>query len=374
MGAIGSNQLLNYLMAGLNDYCIWNGSEWTNTSTLSIPGTIYVSSNGDNTNDGRTPGFPVQDIQKACQLIEDSWAIVVLGTGTYDATGTIPSKCQLFAPNATLTGEITVGSCSVIVANRIIASASNTTIIKNLGCTGRTIIKANVISCSVSDTFTGSISLDIDIAYLSSSGYFVSPAEAGGPVNVLNEKVSISADFGASGTLTDTLETSPITSGVVWSTRLGMSGYLLFDYGRLVKVSEVLIATDRSDSGIGTFDVQVSNDPTFGSYSDKDHTYKDTTATEWVPYEYKMSTIATPELGRYMKFVWKTGTQSLQRNLSINGVKTISYEEEFGGEVNLNIKKVITKDNSTFIKTRSGDCNIIGNVGIITKNNRYAKW
>lgn len=377
---LGESSINNSIRSKNGKLEIFYNDEWKESLSTIIPQTIFVSKNGDDNNDGLRPNNPVLTLQKAYTLISELWCICILGYGIFDATGVIPTRCKLYGPNATITGEIKLSSCSVISVDRIMASANNTTIIKNLGCTGRTIINANIVSCSVDDTYIGtkfiqnqienaSIYLDINMLYLSESGHFISPVEAEEPINVLTYDTNITGDFGAGGTLTNILETSPITSYVSWSSRLGIYGYLTFDYGRQVTISEIMLSTRAADQGIGTFDVRLSNVSNFSTYIDKEHTFKTIPATNWEPYVFKTSYIVEPESARYMRIVLKTTSMNLQRSVSFNMIKTISYDEAFGGSIDIHINKIITNNNSTIITTRSLECNITGNINSIKKKN-----
>lgn len=359
---------------------IWNGTNWIINNPSLTPTIFYVSKNGNDSNNGNSILTPFLTLQKAYNTIADGNIINVIGSEIFDATGIIPDSCKLYAPNAILTGEIIINSCCVITTNRIIANSSNSILIKNIGYTERSIINVNVVTCSSGAVYTGtsflqnqdpnsSIVLNASIVYTAESGEFIRPVQIGDPINLLTPSVGLSGDPDINS-ITNIREASNFGALCGWYKTIGttdISGYILIDYLETVTITEIQIMCKYDNRAIRQFDIQISNDPTFSTFTDKLHTYKSTDATNWVENIFKNSVIVNPTPARYLKILWKKADSQTDR-IYIHVIKTMSESQSFDGKINVNIGKIIMNTDSTLLTVKNPEGKISGYIGEVIKN------
>ena len=184
-----------------HDYKIRNAEpiEYTNT--------YFVSKEGSDTNTGKQTNKPFLTIGKALEEATFGTRIKILDNGAYQENLVIGEKLFIEGPKATLRGTITVGSCSIITLNMITATASNQVMIRNTGCTGRTIINVNRLNGmgGLSDNFTGvkvientmdegSLILNANYVETSKEGNFIYSQETGGNIEFKIGKLMLGED------------------------------------------------------------------------------------------------------------------------------------------------------------------------------------
>ena len=174
-------------MAGFKDFFI--GLDYKNV--------FFVSKEGKDTNLGNTETKPFLTLGRALASADTGDLIKVLDGGFYEEELIIGKRIYIDARNATLRGSITVGSCSIIQFNMINAVGNDSTLIKNVGCTGRTIIITNRLNGAgiPTDTLTntriiqnlsteGSIILKSAYVEVSEEGYFIFSIDTGGETEI----------------------------------------------------------------------------------------------------------------------------------------------------------------------------------------------
>lgn len=152
----------------------WNANDTTLQDAIdAIPiaapqeATVYVSTIGDDANDGLISERPKQTINAgaaaAAALVaggQRTAQVLVMDAGVYTEDLDISNGVHVTAPAATLAGTITLGNDASITLNRQYATANNQTLVDKGGGTGHGFYRANVLDGrGLAGGFTGGTAL-----------------------------------------------------------------------------------------------------------------------------------------------------------------------------------------------------------------------
>ena len=124
--------------------------QYTNEQTVKIrpDNIIYVCKQGDDENNGKHPDESVATINKALELVPIGGIVEVIDRGPYEEDLILNTRVILKAPHTTLIGTITLTDCAQVFLDRHVAGDSgsvgdNYVMLRNVGCTGRSLYKCN---------------------------------------------------------------------------------------------------------------------------------------------------------------------------------------------------------------------------------------
>ena len=349
--------------------------------------TYFVAKHGNNDNNGNTINTPFLTIQRAIAEAGSNDLVVVLDQGEYTENLITGLRTYIDARNATLRGSITIGNCTIAHFNRIIGSSNDDTILKNVGCTGRSIIIANqirgggfgggvVTGTKVAQNLSTEGSLIVKSAYVETAenGSFIHSVSTGGE----SELTAPANEWTGEGDITSPANNVWVNSSLGALAQWGTTGVPL-----------TMADVDPEGTGAQSLIYEFASAQTITHYSFFAHTgwvlgrmpsaFKvyGWNGTAWVEIDDRVGVtynegenefaVPTPTTS-YDKigFVWLT-TPDTDR-VTIARVSLTNDASEVGGNIEYNVERLLLEANSTGIDAQSITCDYNGYIGEVGDN------
>ena len=350
-----------------------------NLPEISYDRVLFVSKEGDDSNDGKTEFNSLLTITRALELSNTRFLIKILDNGIYEENLIIGEEIVIDAPNAVLKGTVIVGDCSYINFNIISASSSNQTLIQNIGCTGNTIIKANRIESSGLDsdnfvenvifqnlTSDGDLLLESKLINVCPFGHFIFSINTGGD----DERTASSNNWSGTGDVVNPNNVwvnSTLSALATWGSSDGPrieflddpndenSQSLQYTFSVPAVINKINIfqhATWMVNSSPNEFKIYArqSGETTWdelfyhvGGLNFEDNEFNFTNNTAYIAY----------------KLVWLGSTNS-NNFVRISRVSLFNSNTEVGGKIKFNVGKINHNEGSLCILAESETCDYSG--------------
>ena len=360
-------------------------------ATIEYNNIFFVSKSGDDENTGKTESEAFLTIGKALEEAESNDLIKVIGSETWEENIIIGERIYIDACNATLAGTVQIGNCAVVKLNRLRASDDNTTLIRNVGCTGRSHIIVNQIRGASHLDYTGtrivqnlstegSIILTAGYVEVSEDGYFIYSLESGGELELTapsNEWTGTNVDSG--------------TDSNVW-VNSAISATCQFGniddppvYGPTIDDPNARTLTYTFSSGTEVTDIDFvlhtgwivgRSSAEFKVFGSNDGITYDELLHEINPtWQEGVNRFELDTSGTYTIYTLLfLASNDLHERTTIAQIQLINNDEQVGGNIEYNIQRMVVDENATVIKASSDTCDYNGYINEITDNGNNATF
>jgi len=344
----------------------------------------FVSKQGNNDNAGNRPDRSFLTINRAIAEAGVGDLILVTGSEVYEEDLVIGERLYIDANNAILKGTIVIGSCSVVKLNRLIAPGNNATLVKNVGCNGRSYIIANCVLgggsdiAGAEDNFNnveivrniseeGSLVFKATHVTVAEDGYFIYSIDTGGEIEMTGSSNEWTGSAGSSNPQNVWVNTA-LSALAQWGTLGG--GALVMEDGEPgasdVKFLKYSFVTQQLVTGYSFFahtNWILNRMPSeFKVYGFKDAAWTLIEHRTGVTYVEGANDFDIPvgsqDTYAEIAFVFLE-TPDVER-VSLARVSLINDNSEVGGSIEYHIERMVLRDNATAIKASSSTCEYNG--------------
>lgn len=352
---------------------------------------LFVSKEGNDLNNGESESSSLLTISRALELgdSESEYLIKVLDNGIYEEDLIVGENICIYAPNAILRGSLTIGDCVTVKFHIISASDNNQTLINNIGCSGKTIVEANRIegSGSESENFNnnkivqnlssdGSIIIDAKVINVSNVGYFIYSVNLGGD----DERTASNNNWTGTGDVINASNVwvnSTLSALATWGSNTGPMLNFIDDPSDLNAQSlEYIFTTQTVINKINIFQYatwMASSSPSeFKIYARNidiptwDELYHHVGGLGYQDNIFEFSNTTPYEI---YKIIWLNSTSSNNNFIRVSRISMFNSDTQVGGEIKFNIERINQGDGSLCILSESDTCDYSGYINEVNAVN-----
>jgi hypothetical protein len=367
-------------------------------SDITYNDVYFVHKNGSdvddgNPNKGRSVSTAFLTIGAALAKSGESDLVRILDSGTYEENLIIGGKQHIDGTYAQLKGTITIGSCSTVSFNRIIAPGNNTTLIKNTGCSGRSYV---VVKCIRgmgldNDGFTGTKvlqNLSNESTFIfkasnvetSENGHFIFSVDSGGEL----ELTAGSNNWTGTGVIFSAVSAiwvnSVYTANGQWGNTVDVTQFVDDPTGQNANAQtalysfaspEVINLIRISQHSSWMFGRSPSSWKVYGAQSNSTNPADWTELAAFGAHTWVTGAndfVFTNSTGySHYRLVWLAGGSDATKRITIARVELINNDESVGGSITFDVDKLVLRNGSTGILSASDSCNYQGKISETTQ-------